>query len=189
MWKKVIGFEDSYEINEYGDVKNLRTGKLMRYYISNKGYKCVDLSRNGVKTKCYVHRLVALHFVPNPNNFPIVLHKDNVKLNTYYKNLKWGTYSENSAQAVRDGLTIVPRPDNRKDYMLYNNDNFIVCKGAKEAISKIGYGTKSLLFCLIHRDGEVVKGPLKGYKAKKATIITPIEFPEIIHPITFTKIG
>jgi hypothetical protein len=51
-----------------------------------------------------IHRVVALAFIPNPNNFGYVLHIDNNKINNHYKNLKWGTQSQNIIEAIRDGL-------------------------------------------------------------------------------------
>lgn len=109
MIKDIMGYEGIYQINEYGDIRRADNFKIIRPYINNKGYKIIDLSKDGVTTKFLVHRLVALHFVPNPNNYPIVLHKDNVKLNTHYTNLVWGTYSQNNAQAIQDGLNKVQK--------------------------------------------------------------------------------
>lgn len=50
-----------------------------------------------------VHRLIALAFIPNPNNYPIVCHKDNNPTNNKPENLYWGTQSHNMQQMVRDG--------------------------------------------------------------------------------------
>ena len=127
MWKDIIGFEGIYKINEYGDVMKISSGKILSPYINNHGYKMIDLHKNGKRCRWLIHRLVAIHYVRNPNNCPIVLHKDNNKLNTYYQNLEWGTYSENNSQAIRDGLNTIPRPDNRVYYELYSDSvSFII---------------------------------------------------------------
>lgn len=175
MWKDIIGFEEIYQINEYGDVLDKKSGRLMSPYISNKGYKIIDLSKNGTKRKFLIHRLVAIHFVDNPNNLPIVLHKDNIKLNTYYSNLKWGTYSENNSQAIRDGLNKVPRPDNRKFYEVYNenSNNHVICHGADEVLNNIG-GTKSVVRNLLHREEIINQGPYEGFKVRKIKLIKPV---------------
>lgn len=122
---------------------------------------------DGKKYKYTIHRLVALHFVPNPDNLPIVLHKDNVKMNTYYQNLKWGTYSENNAQAIRDGLNVVPKPDNRKYYRIYNNRNNIICHSIHNICETIGYGTDSCARNYIFRETPITQGEYKGYYLRK----------------------
>ena len=50
--------------------------------------------------------MVAIAFIPNPNNLPIVMHKDNDKTNPNLNNLKWGTVSENTQDAFNDGLAL-----------------------------------------------------------------------------------
>ena len=66
---------------------------------NQKGYLFVQK-----KGKCwYLHRLVALAWIPNPENKPYVCHKDNNPLNNHYKNLYWGTPKENAQQCIRDG--------------------------------------------------------------------------------------
>lgn len=139
----------------------------------------IDLQKNGIRERYLIHRLVAIHFVPNPLNLPIVLHKDNIKTNTYYDNLKWGTYSENNSQAIRDGLNTVPRPDNRKYYDLYNEliPDKILCHGVNEIILNIGYGTDSTIRNYIFRNSSITNGKFKGYKIRKNDkIVQPIIF-------------
>lgn len=50
-----------------------------------------------------MNRLVAIVYIPNPSNLPIVMHLDNNIYNNHYKNLKWGTYKENTQQMMREG--------------------------------------------------------------------------------------
>lgn len=69
------------------------------------GYKYCTISyENGTKKTKRVHRLVAEAFILNPDNLPIVMHKDNNKKNNCVDNLKWGTIKENTIQACKDGL-------------------------------------------------------------------------------------
>lgn len=167
MVKDIIGYEGIYQIDEYGNVYKASDFKLMSPYISNKGYKIIDLYKDGIRSKFLVHRLVAIHFVPNPNNYPIVLHKDNVKLNTHYSNLIWGTYSQNTIQAIRDGLTPVPVPpcvDNRKFYAVFdeNSEDFDICLGAKE-VSELTGITVSMVKNYLHKGSPILKGSYAGY--------------------------
>ena len=67
------------------------------------GYGVVGYSENGKRKTIGVHRLVAITFIPNPENKPEVNHKDGVKLNNVVSNLEWVTASENSKHAVRIG--------------------------------------------------------------------------------------
>ena len=169
--KDVIGFEGIYKIDEYGNVF-YKNGRMLRPYISNKGYKTIDLSKNGNRYKYTIHRLVAINFIPNPNNYPIVLHLDNNKLNTHYTNLKWGTYSENNAQAIRDGLNKVPIPDNRRFYKLYNDTEYIVCHGSKDIIKETGI-TESMVRNALFRKNKISTGKYRGYNLAKLDLVKP----------------
>ncbi len=112
MWKDIIGYEWLYQVSDCNEWvkslydwwymhKNLRE-KILKIDISNKWYWKVRLY-NWKKNKSYsIHRLVALNFIPNPDNLPIVLHKDNDRLNCHKDNLKWGTQSENIKQIYID---------------------------------------------------------------------------------------
>ena len=168
MMKDIIGFEGLYQINEYGEIRRTDTFKLIRPYITNKGYKAIDLNKDGTKSKFLVHRLVAMHYVPNPNNYPIVLHKDNVKLNTHYSNLEWGTYSQNNAQAIRDGLNTVPRTDTSIAYVVHDKscDDFHVCVGSKEVI-ELTQTTESIVRNCLFRERPIAHGPYAGYYISK----------------------
>ena len=119
---KLISKDDITE--ELRLIKNSETdyvtpsGKIYKDYGNNMFYPkrnftnnhngyvyCGITYENGNKQR-RVHILVAQAYIPNPNNYPIVMHKDNNKENIHYTNLKWGTIQENTQQAVDDGLMI-----------------------------------------------------------------------------------
>jgi hypothetical protein len=83
--------------------------KLLKPAKTN-GYWRVGLSVNHKINNCYVHRLLAEAFIPNPDNKPEVNHKDGVKTNCTIFNLEWSTYSENNQHAydteLRNGSLI-----------------------------------------------------------------------------------
>lgn len=80
---------------------------LKQPHLSPKGRLIVGLSQPGLgKTNWQVHRLVALVYIPNPENLPYVCHKDNVPTNNSVNNLYWGTQKDNMVQASRDGRLI-----------------------------------------------------------------------------------
>ena len=91
-WKIIDGYE--YSINEYGQIKNNRTNKLLSMRLSN-GYNRVRLYKNSVGRNILVHRLVAEKFCIKYEGFDEVNHKDGNKLNNHYTNLEWSNRSLN----------------------------------------------------------------------------------------------
>ena len=89
-WKPVVGYEGLYEVSNWGRVKSLKFGKerILKQSIRH-GYYIVCLSKNGIVKSYYVHRLVAEVFLPNPNNYKEVNHKDENKTNNVVTNLEW----------------------------------------------------------------------------------------------------
>ena len=91
IWKEIQGFEGEYAISNKGNVKNLKSGRILGGRYDSMGYKQIKLKGK----KYLIHRLVALAFIPNPNNLPQVNHIDEVKTNNNVENLEWVTASEN----------------------------------------------------------------------------------------------
>lgn len=109
-WRDVVGYEGLYIVSNYGEVKSLgndkgRREKTMKTHVCRNGYEKLDLSKKGQPTKkVYVHRLVAMAFIPNPHNKPQVNHINCDKLDNKQENLEWVTRSENIAHAYATGL-------------------------------------------------------------------------------------
>lgn len=95
MMKQIYNY-DNYMIDENGNIFNKTTNKYLKGSIGENGYKYYRLSQDNHKKMYYAHRLVAEHFLNNPNNFPVVNHIDGNKLNNNINNLEWVTYSENT---------------------------------------------------------------------------------------------
>lgn len=104
VWKDVKGFEGIYEISNFGRCKSKKRNtkfksifkeKILVPKISQNGYLRCGLSKNGIVKSRLIHRLVAIHFVDNPENKPFVNHIDGNKQNNNAWNLEWCTQSEN----------------------------------------------------------------------------------------------
>ena len=91
-WKDIEGYEGKYQISNYGRVKSFyknKDGKILKSHDNGHGYKDITLHKDGEKDHYYIHRLVAIYFIPNPNNLPEVNHKGENKENNTVYNLEW----------------------------------------------------------------------------------------------------
>jgi hypothetical protein len=100
IWKDIDGYEGLYQVSNRGRIKALnfaRSGKegIVKQQINHKGYNVVHLSRNDVRRKFVVHRLVALAFIPNVENKPCVDHINTIRNDNRVENLRWVTHKEN----------------------------------------------------------------------------------------------
>ena len=106
IWKPVKGYEGLYEVSNMGSVRNSKTGKLKIPQLMKRGYVQVLLWTNHQAKGFTIHRLVAEAFLPNPNNFSDVNHKDGNKQNNSVDNLEWCTRSYNLKHAYKNGLRV-----------------------------------------------------------------------------------
>lgn len=171
MMKDIEGYDGTYKINESGIVIN-KNGHVMRTAVSNSGYLRTVLEKpdgSGRKNES-IHRLVAQTFIPNPDNLPIVMHKDNDPLNNHVSNLKWGTQSDNIQQAFDEGRKISPYKGQSHPncYEVYNEDtgDHIICDSRSEVSDLIGYEEISLKN-MVGNGRKIALGPYKGYQIRR----------------------
>lgn len=111
--KNVIGYEGLYLIDNLGNIVSLpkiqgrrlhNKYKILNAKVNKFGYKEVTLTKNGVAKTLLLHRLVAQHFVPNPNGLPCVNHKNGIKIDNRIENLEWCTKRQNTKHAFDNNL-------------------------------------------------------------------------------------
>lgn len=110
IWKPIANYEGIYEISNLGNIRSLDRviysnrwdknqfikGKNLKPFLAANGYLRIELTdRDGDRKKFPVHRLVASTFIPNPNNYPQINHKDEDKTNNSISNLEWCTAKYN----------------------------------------------------------------------------------------------
>lgn len=113
IWKDIPNYEGIYQISNLGNVKSLERGimhaghfshikeKIMKPFKNKGGYYCIKLSKNQKYKPFKIHRLVAICFIPNPNGYECVNHKDEDKTNNNVSNLEWCTKSYNNNYGTR----------------------------------------------------------------------------------------
>lgn len=122
IFKKIPDYEKYYLISNMGNVKTIN-GEIVEQK-NQHGYKIVYLKNKIFSRPIQVHRLVAITFIKNPDNKPIINHIDGNKQNNNVKNLEWCTESENRKHAVKNGL-FNPTFANKKIKKYDLNGNFI----------------------------------------------------------------
>ena len=110
IWRPIKGYEGLYEVSNLGRIrsldritnyangeKHLWKGRIMKPAKNKNGYLICDLHKNSKRKTFNVHRLVAQAFIKNPDNLPVINHKDEDKTNNCVDNLEWCTYSYNNS--------------------------------------------------------------------------------------------
>ena len=105
IWKDIPGYEGRYKISNYGKVLGVKRNKILKNSIDRRGYSYVSLYKDRTEKRTTIHRLVALTFVPNPENKPYVCHKVAISNggDNSVNNLYWGTVQDNANDRTRDG--------------------------------------------------------------------------------------
>lgn len=162
IWKRIENFNDYY-ISNFGDIikdnyksRNSENSKMkaIKPCIKDNGYLQVNLyqKQNKKSYKKYIHRLVAETFIQNPNNYPIINHKNGVKDDNRVDNLEWCNYSHNIEHAYNNNLRVRKYGKNNKlsrhFVELDNEYNFIrEFWGSREENKRLSYTRDTIERC------------------------------------------
>lgn len=160
----VVGYEDLYKISNYGRIYSIKKCKYLRPKSNGRGYLQIELTKNKIHKMHYVHRLVASAFLPNPNNFPQVNHKDENNQNNYIENLEWCDAKHNLSYGTRVDRIASKR---KKPVLQLSLDGKVVMRfdGLSDAERICGYNHANISNCC---NGKILSA--YGHKWKFATL-------------------
>ncbi len=151
-WRIIPNFP-MYKISEYGDIYSYyKSGRMLKPKLDKDGYLTVNLTENKVRYDLRVHRLVAMAFLDNPNNLPIVNHKDLNVINNHYSNLEWCTYTHNTVHYYANGINKRTLSSLSKEEMLSIVSDYLSGSSHKELKEKYN------LECRADAISEIVTG-------------------------------
>lgn len=151
--------------NIYKDYGNNLFYRKANFINKANGYLYCNITYPEGQRQRRVHVLVARAYLDNPNNLPIVMHKDNNKMNPHVSNLQWGTVAENTKQAFDDGLEINAKSwDDSQSIPICAFDlqgNLLNKFGSvSEAARELNYSKSGIIYQCNH---EMKSKPRKGY--------------------------
>ena len=140
--KEIPNYEN-YIITDNGQVFNTKRNKLIKVQVDKDGYLYVQLWKNSEPKKFKMHRLIAMAFIPNPDNKPQVNHINGIKYDNSIENLEWVTQSENSIHAYKIGIKSVSEKQKQVSSDIFsklvlNTENGIFYKNIEEAAKAYG---------------------------------------------------
>ena len=89
-------YEELYKINKKGEIWSNYYNRFMIPTFHNTGYYIVEIVKDKKRKLTHIHRLLAIQFIPNPNNLPTVDHIDRNKTNNSLENLRWASFRTNN---------------------------------------------------------------------------------------------
>lgn len=152
IWKDIKGFEGLYQVSNEGRVKSLKRDSIMKQQKKRYGYYNIGLYNKGEYKWFRVHRLVAEAFIPNPNEYPIINHRDENPSNNVVENLEWCDvkYNVNYGTAIeRKREKQLNHPNESKIVLQYTLDGELIGEfpSTAEVERKLGYDHSHIARC------------------------------------------
>ena len=180
IWKTIQDYGGLYQVSNTGKVRDLKN-HIKSVYKNNKGYVCLSLYYNRKTYHPTVHRLVAKAFIPNPNNYEQVNHKDCNKENNSVENLEWCNQRYN----YNEGMKTFQYSKNEEHYFakLKNSDIPIIYELYKLGFTRV---TVAKIFSINPSSLEAIEKGISyrelGYNFKAIKLTKYKDLPNIKLP-------
>lgn len=179
IWKDIPGYEKYYMASTLGrikskdrviktvlkgkEIKYIKRGRIMTPCLNSGKYLGLPINTDKLKKSENVHRLIAITFLPNPNNLPCVNHKDENKLNNCVDNLERCTYQHNNVwknRLAKSLETFNANPKNRRKVYQYTKDGAFIkeYESVKEATKEMGLKHSSGIYLSCNHNNCYARG-------------------------------
>ena len=145
IWKDIKDYPN-YQVSNLGRILNIISNKILKAHKNHQGYLQVRLYKNGKNKNCYIHRLVAEAFIPNPNHYKEINHKDENPSNSIVDNLEWcdrkyniNYGSHNERMASKKSKKVIQMD---KDYLILN-----VFDSLQQIQKSLGFSSGNICEC------------------------------------------
>lgn len=155
--KKINEFED-YSITKEGEIFSHKTNKWLKPIFDCDGYRQITLCKNNKRYTKRMHKLVALTYISNENNLPIINHINGIKTDNRIENLEWCSHSHNNKHAFEFGLKTISNKQKLRISLqgklrakiVLNTQTGIFYESLTEAAKLLGYNYKYLAAKIIN---------------------------------------
>lgn len=170
IWKGIKNYEGLYQVSNKGNIKSLARidyhnhhikERILKPVANNNGYVIVCLYKDGKGKRFTVHRIVAMSFLENSNNYTEINHKDEDKTNNCVENLEWCTHKQNINYGTRNERACKKHSEKTKQKMSVAHSKPVLqidpvtnkiikeWKSAKEVFEKLGFYQNAISSCCL----------------------------------------